>query len=102
MVDEDNHNRIGVPPGSTVLTGYDFFSLGYLCGWAQGWGWAISPWVLEKAKRLIYLRRTVELLNAFDGSEPDGLFELWNEMNLVEVDMYVSSSCEEAEDGDRL
>lgn len=82
--------------------GDDLFRLGYLCGWAQGWGWARSPSAAEKAKRLIYLRRATELLNAFDDSERDGLLQRWHESYLEEVDMWLRFGGEDAEDGDCL
>lgn len=80
----------------------DLFRIGYLCGWAQGWGYATSPWAAPKAKELIYLRRVRELLNVFNGSEREGLLERWHDMYLEELDMYVRFSDGEAEDGDQL
>lgn len=73
----------------------DEFRLAYLCGWSQGWGWASSPWVSEKAKRLVYWRRMKELLNSFDGLELEDLLEQWHEMYLQELDM--SSQCTDDE-----
>jgi len=69
------------------LNDNDLFRLGYICGWVNGWGWASAPWVAKKIKRLIYLHRTNELLNAFDGSEPEWLLRQWERFLLEESDI---------------
>lgn len=73
----------------------DEFRLAYLCGFAQGWGWASSPCVSEKAKRLVYWHRMKELLDSFYGLELEDLLEQCNQMCLQELDM--SSHCTDGE-----
>ena len=84
----------------------NLFRLGYLCGWAQGWGWATSPWVTEQSKKLIFFRHTEQLLKALDGlehsEELDALFEQWEAMFLEECEIDVRFGGKEAEDRDSL
>lgn len=78
----------------------DSFYLGYLCGWVQGWGWASAPWIAERVKKLVYLRRANEALSAFDGSEPEDLLQQWEALLLEEAAMDIRFGGKEAEDVD--
>ncbi len=74
------------------------FEAGYLCGWANGWGWAISPWVTERAKRLVYRMRMAEVLRVLDDSECDEFLDRWSEMFEEEWGISLKPEIQERED----